>query len=280
MGLWRRARGDSGQAAVPIDWEFRIQDMLPGPVFNVELTTTARRARYYAIRFAYGMILLFFVIQMVGPWRGDGGGLWAGGKLTISEMAATGQSIFSALIVFQGVAVLVLTPALVAGAIADEKRRKTLQYLMVSRLSSAEVILGKLFARLLHVGVFLAIGLPVMSLISLFGGVEPAMVLVAYVVTLSMAVFLAALAILVSTFARRPRDATAQVYILELAWLFGPWTIAQLLVMRGPAWLDRLYEWIRPINDPLRWSSPLAACSSLGRGSNRSTPASGWSACN
>ena len=33
--------------------------MLPGPVFNVELTTTARRARYYVARFAYGMILLF-----------------------------------------------------------------------------------------------------------------------------------------------------------------------------------------------------------------------------
>ena len=67
-------------------------------------------------------------------------------------------------------AVLVLTPAIVAGVIADEKQRKTLQYLMVSRLNSAEIVLGKLFARLLHIGVFLAIGLPVMSLTSLFGG--------------------------------------------------------------------------------------------------------------
>ena len=81
-----------------------------------------------------------------------------------------GASIFATLIAFQGVAVLVLTPAIVAGVVADEKRRKTLQYLMVSRLTSTEIILGKLFARLLHIGVFLAIGLPVMCLISLFGG--------------------------------------------------------------------------------------------------------------
>ena len=81
--------------------------MLPGPVFNVELITTARRARYYAIRFAYGMMLLFFVVQMVGPWRGEGGGLWQGGELTVSEMAATGWSIFATLTVFQWVAVLV-----------------------------------------------------------------------------------------------------------------------------------------------------------------------------
>ena len=32
--------------------------MLPGPVFAVELMTTARRARYYALRTFYGLVLL------------------------------------------------------------------------------------------------------------------------------------------------------------------------------------------------------------------------------
>jgi ABC-type transport system involved in multi-copper enzyme maturation permease subunit len=173
-------------------------------------------------------------------------------------MAATGQSIFATLTAFQGVAVLVLTPALVAGVVADEKRRRTLQYLMVSRLSSGEVILGKLFARLLHAGVLLAIGLPVMSLISLFGGVEPALMLLAYAATLSTALFLAALAILISTFARRSREASAQVYILELAWLFGPTLVAQLMATPELSWLGPLYEWVRPVNDLLLWSGPLA----------------------
>jgi ABC-type transport system involved in multi-copper enzyme maturation permease subunit len=232
--------------------------MLPGPVFNVELLTTARRARYYVIRFAYGMMLLFFVVQMVGPWSGEGAGLWQGGELTVSEMAATGWSIFATLTVFQWAAVLVLTPALVAGVIAEEKRRRTMQYLMVSRLSSAEVVLGKLFARLLHVGIFLAIGLPVMSLISLFGGVEPGLVLLSYGAILSTALFLAALATLISTFARRPREASAQVYIVELAWLFGPSLVAQLMAAPGLAWLGPLYDWVRPVNDWLLWSGPLA----------------------
>ena len=52
--------------------------MLPGPVFNVELITTARRARYYAIRFVYGMILLFFVVQVAAPVA-VGGVVWLGG---------------------------------------------------------------------------------------------------------------------------------------------------------------------------------------------------------
>src|SRR4051794_40814056 len=49
-----------------------VQDpgpMLPGPVFNVELITTARRARYYAIRFGLGILLLFFVVQVAAPWN-------------------------------------------------------------------------------------------------------------------------------------------------------------------------------------------------------------------
>ena len=46
---------------------------------------------------------------------------------------------------------LVLTPALVAGVIADEKQRKTLHYLMASRLNSAEIVLGKLLVRMLYV---------------------------------------------------------------------------------------------------------------------------------
>ena len=229
--------------------------MLPGPVFNVELVTTARRARYYAIRFTYGMILLFFVVQTVGQWSGDGNALWEGSALSIAEMAATGQRLFAMLTVFQGVAVVALTPAIVAGVVADEKQRRTLQYMMASRLSSAEIILGKLFARMLHVSIFLAIGLPVMSLISLFGGVDPVAVVLMYAGTLSTAWFLAALAILVSTLARRPREATAQVYVLGLAWLFGPALVAQLMPGGGRGWLQ-IYEWISPVNDVLRWSSP------------------------
>lgn len=229
--------------------------MLPGPVFNAELITTARRARYYAIRLVLGMLLLFFVVQVAAPWSKSA--LWKGGEVSIAEMAAIGKNLFGTFAVFQAAAVLVLTPALVAGVVADEKRRKTLHYLMASRLSSAEIILGKLFARLLHLGVFLAVGLPVMSLISLFGGVEPLFVVLVYVGTTSTAVFLASLSILISTIARRPREAVSQVYILEIAWLLVPWMVAHLMPMAGGRWIT-LYEWIKPVNDLLRWSSPTS----------------------
>ena len=82
-------------------------------------------------------------------------------------------STFCAITIGQEILVLVLTPALVAGVIADEKQRKTLHYLMASQLSSAEIVLGKLLVRMLYVAVLLGVSLPILSLLVLLGGVDP-----------------------------------------------------------------------------------------------------------
>lgn len=227
--------------------------MLPGPVFNVELTITARRARYYFARFAYGMILLFIIglnfprhTHRYGPNPGE---------MSIQEMARLGQSLFAAFAIVQGLAVLFLTPTLVAGVIADERQRKTLHYLLASRLSSGEIILGKLAAHLLHVGVFLGLGLPILSLLSLFGGVDPLAVVAYYAATISTAFFLASLSILVSTYARRPREAISLVYVLEVAWLFLPPMIDAVGPRAG--WpLNEIYPWIAPVNVWIAATSP------------------------
>ncbi|SIO07745.1 ABC-2 family transporter protein [Singulisphaera sp. GP187] len=230
--------------------------MLPGPVFNAELLTTARRTRYFVVRFIYGAILLYFI------WRNDPDhGAWGfrrtAGELSIREMARLGWALFLTILIVQSVAVLLLTPTLVAGVIAEERQRKTLHYLLASRLSSGEIILGKLAARMLHLGVFVAIGLPITSLLSLFGGVDPNLVLLSFAVTATTAFFLAALSILVSTHARRPREAISLVYLLEFCWLFGPTFIQILMPMGGPRWVQ-LYEWIKPINEWIAPTSPFA----------------------
>ena len=129
---------------------------------------------------------------------------------------------FCSVAVAQMVAVLVLTPALVAGVIADEKQRKTLHYLLASRLSGPEIVIGKLLARMLHIAVLLGVGFPVLSLLVLLGGIDPVMIMLACGAAASTAWFLAALAIWVSTIARRAREALFITYGLEFLWLFLP----------------------------------------------------------
>src|SRR4051812_44578170 len=115
--------------------------MLPGPVFQIELITTARRARYYAIRFAYGILLLFFLWQN-DPTHYAGYSGRAERGLTIQQLAAFGSAVFATFTAVQGTAVFFITPALVGGVIAEEKQRKTLHYLLVSRLTSGEIVVG------------------------------------------------------------------------------------------------------------------------------------------
>jgi ABC-type transport system involved in multi-copper enzyme maturation permease subunit len=225
--------------------------MLPGPVFNVELLTTARRARYFVTRAAYGLILLYLVWQNYQSffWYRQGAA-----EVSVRDMANFAASIFGTVAIAQAIAVLVLTPVLTAGVIADEKQRRTLHYLLSSRLTSGEIVLGKLAARLLLVAVFLAVGLPILSLLTLFGGIPPDVVVAAYVGTGSTAFFLAGLSLLVSTYARRVREAIFVVYLLELVWLVMPAVLDAPLRYAWPV----LHEWVQPVNDWIYATNPLS----------------------
>ena len=128
---------------------------------------------------------------------------------------------------------LALTPALVAGVIADEKQRKTLHYLMASPLTGSEIVLGKLLVRMLYVAVLLGVSVPVLSLLVLLGGIDPRLVLLACGATFSTAWFLAALSIWVSTIARRLREAFFIAYGLEGLWLFSPLILRTVSIPAG-----------------------------------------------
>ena len=148
--------------------------MLPGPVFTFELMTTARRGRFYVTRAFYATVLLLILWSVHSSWSRLG---LRRASCRSRMVKWFGLSAFGAIAVGQELLVLMLTPALVAGAIADEKRRKTLHYLLASRLTGPEIVLGKLLVRMLYVGVLLGVSLPVMSLLVLLGGIDPLLVL-------------------------------------------------------------------------------------------------------
>jgi ABC-type transport system involved in multi-copper enzyme maturation permease subunit len=191
--------------------------MLPGPVFAFELRMTARRGRFYAARALYATVLLVILWSVHAGWNSA-----YDGELPQRMIAWFGFSAFAAIVLGQGVLVLLLTPALVAGAIADEKRRKTLHYLLASQLTGPEIVIGKLMVRMLYAGVLLGVSLPVMSLLVLLGGLDPALVLLGCGGLLSLAWFLSTQSIWVSTIARRPREALFVTFGLEVLWLLVP----------------------------------------------------------
>ncbi|MCH2127231.1 MAG: hypothetical protein MK165_20730 [Pirellulaceae bacterium] len=140
--------------------------MLVGPVFRRELVTTPRRSRHFVLRSVYVASLL---VLMCTAWL-----LLAGTQVirNVGDLSRFGALLFQILAPFQ-LAVLVFLGSLgAASAVAQEKDRRTLILLLMTRLSNYELVLGKLAASLLNVLVMVVAGLPVFMLVTLFGGVS------------------------------------------------------------------------------------------------------------
>jgi ABC-2 family transporter protein len=223
--------------------------MLMGPVFRAELLRTARRGRYYILRVVYGAILLLLF------WSGYEGTFAGAQTANIAAVAQFAEKTFFTYAIVQVVTALVLIPPLFGGTIADEKQRKTLHYLMASQLSGAEIVVDKVLGRLPHLAVLLALGLPIVSILGLVGGVPAEYVVIAFVGTATTCAFAVALTVLVSTLARRVRQAILTAYLLLFAWLLVP----MFLELFGSRFYSRAYQWIRPVNACLVATSPIGA---------------------
>ena len=65
-------------------------------------------------------------------------------------------------------------------SIAEEKDRRTLDFLLATRLSNAEIVLGKLASCMTFLFAEFAVGLPIMLLLYPLGGIDPRLILLAY----------------------------------------------------------------------------------------------------
>jgi ABC-type transport system involved in multi-copper enzyme maturation permease subunit len=183
-----------------------------GPVLFYDMVRTARRGRYFLIRCLYAGLLLFilFVVYL---------NTFARGSQTHHEAARFAESFFEAFTWVQLLAVLVLTPAYVAGSVADEKDRKTLEFLLATDLRNREIVLSKLGSRLFNLTLFVLTGLPILSLLQFLGGVDPQLVWAIFAFTGLTAAGLAAFSMLNSVNFKRPRDAIAVTYLGAIAYM-------------------------------------------------------------
>ena len=119
--------------------------MFAGPVFTREAVTLPRRLRHYFYRSVYVLTLL---ILMCTCWL-----VVAGTQiiLTVGDMARFGSTLFQVLAPLQLALVTFLAALGSASAVSQEKDRRTLILLLLTRLSNRELVLGKLFASLLNV---------------------------------------------------------------------------------------------------------------------------------
>jgi ABC-type transport system involved in multi-copper enzyme maturation permease subunit len=131
-----------------------------------------------------------------------------------------GARFAEAFVMQQMLLLLLVTPAFVAGAITDEKRRGTLQYLLTSHLGTRDILLGKLLGRVAQVGLVALAGWPLFALLAGFGGVEPLTLLFVGAVLVMPLFAVASATLLASVWCRQTRDAVLGLYLVGGAlWL-------------------------------------------------------------
>jgi ABC-type transport system involved in multi-copper enzyme maturation permease subunit len=113
-----------------------------------------------------------------------------------------------------------LTPIYTAGAIAEEKERRTLELLFGSGLTSREIVLGKLASRTVHILILLFSGLPVVMLLPALGPVDPERVMIGFATMAISAVSVASVGVYLSITAKRPLEAIFTTYGSILGYLF------------------------------------------------------------
>jgi ABC-type transport system involved in multi-copper enzyme maturation permease subunit len=178
---------------------------LCGPVLFYDMVRTARQGRYALIRLVYGIILFAALNLMAAEWLNRR-------VVNARDVASFANAFFATLVMIQFTVIIVMTPAYTAGAITEEKERKTLEYLLATDLSSREIVLGKFFSRLGNLTLLLMTGFPIVALLQLLGGIDPDLLLMTLAATLLLMTSLASVSVLCSVYARRTRMAVVATY--------------------------------------------------------------------
>ena len=205
-----------------------------GPVFAAEWLTTSRRWQVYAGRVLFVGVLL---LGLASVWASQVAGR---PPLTIRDLSAVGRSFFAAIVFTQLTLVLIAAPAATAGGICQDKARGNLAQLLLTDLSDAEIVLGKLASRLVPVLGLVCCALPVLAMGTLLGGIDPLALAGTFLITLGVAVLSCTIALTFSIWGTKPHEVLLATFAVLAVWL--------LMI---PIW--QFFVWFRGLPPPPVW---------------------------
>jgi len=180
-------------------WRILSLSWLTGPIFDKELRVSSRRKRNYWLRFIYlALLTLFLVLIWTEVVRLSGSPLHRA-----SRMAEAGRRIIMTIVWFQFIAIQLIAIIILSTSISDEIQHRTLGVLMTTPINSTQIVLGKLFSRLLQLILLLAISLPVLAIVRVFGGVPWNYLISSLCLTLTVATFVGSLSLFYSILTRK-----------------------------------------------------------------------------
>ena len=219
---------------------------LAGPILDKELRVASRRRRNFVFRFAYLVLLGVFVAIV---WV-ESVGRFGPGAYAAMQMPQAGQEIVLTIVLFQFVMMQLAAVVMLSGAVSEEIYRRTLGVLMTTPITGFQIVVGKLLGSLLQMALLLAVSLPLLVLVRVFGGVPWEFVVAGLCITLATALFAASLSLYFSMGSRRAYWVVLETLVALFVLFFAiPWGV----VVEGH-WSEREF-----FGSALGWINPYAA---------------------
>ncbi|UCE46783.1 MAG: ABC transporter permease subunit, partial [Phycisphaerales bacterium] len=200
---------------------------LAGPIFEKELRVSSRRRRNYVLRFGYVALLTVFVAYAWSMTTRSGGS--GSAVYQLSRMPEVGKHVIRTVVWFQFIAIQLIAVLMMSTAISEEIQRRTLGVLMTTPIASFQIVFGKLLSKLLQLILLLAISLPLLAIVRVFGGVPWGYVTSSLCVTLTAAVFAGVLSLLFSTCTRQSQQVLARTASVCFIIYAVPLIVVQLI---------------------------------------------------
>jgi len=197
---------------------------LLGPIFARELVTVPRRRGHHAARAAVAGLL---GILGITTWQATIG---FSRDATLGETASFGLLLFQIVVFVQLLLTLFFAALSAAGAVSQEKDRRTFVLLLLTDMRDYEIVLGKLLGALLPITIQLLVTAPVLAMLLLLGGIDPEQVVQAVLVLAAAAIASGSLGGLIALW----RDKTYQAIALSVLFLVLYICLTQAIGVVGP----------------------------------------------
>lgn len=196
--------------------------MMRNPVFESSMKRQMRSVRAPLLVTLYVAFLMVVSVTAIATLQRD--------AVTLGSLRA-GLETYIYVSVMQFLLIILVAPALTAGAISGERERQTLDLLLCTRVGALRIALGKLLSNTCFLWLMIVSSLPVMALTLFFGGVSLIDMLIMELFLMICALACCSIGIFCSAVFKRTVTATVVAYLAIFAIGIGTLAVPLLFQM-------------------------------------------------
>lgn len=192
--------------------------MKVNPIYKREMKVSSRSPRLPVMMLLFnGILALVALLSMYS--------VIAQVRITAEMKYTSFLDLYSFVAAIEFILILFIVPALTAGSISGEYEKQTIELLLVTDTTPAQVVIGKVAASLGSVLLLVISSFPVISLVFVYGGITFTDLLMVAALYLSTALLCAGTGIFFSAVSKKTTIATAASYGMLFFLVVGTYAI-------------------------------------------------------